>query len=86
MEAGAEREDLVGEQLVGAAAAALPPALLPPGRRRLRGGEGRSHRVWTRARHGRTEDERNRNVLLLAQRQIGLGWAVEEDRLFVGLD
>lgn len=45
-EAGAEGEDLVGEQVLGGgAAAALPPALLPPGRRRLGGGEGRSHRV-----------------------------------------
>lgn len=41
MEAGAEGEDLVGEQLL--AAAALPPALLLP--RRLGGRRRRTHRV-----------------------------------------
>jgi hypothetical protein len=47
VEAGAQGEDLVGEQLLGDGA--LPPALLPQGRRRLGGGDGRTHRDSTRA-------------------------------------
>jgi hypothetical protein len=47
VEAGAQGKDLVGEQLLGGGA--LPPALLPQGRRQLGGGDGRTHRDSTRA-------------------------------------
>lgn len=46
MEAGAEGEDAAGEKLL--ASAALPPALLPPGRLGGRMAHGvRTREVWT---------------------------------------
>lgn len=84
MEAGAEREDLVGEQLVGAA---LPPTLLPPGRRRPRGGEGGSHRALASGllespgRRKETEAKRTR-VFFYSGEAASLGWAVVEKQVF----
>jgi hypothetical protein len=72
VEAGAEGEGLVGEQLLGGA---LPPALVPPGRRRLGGGEGLPHRVLAGGSTATDEHggEAKRNPSVLLRQRCG-GW------------